>query len=104
MGCTGEDVWLSTEAKKAFPYSVEAKNTEKINIWQALAQSERQGRDNTPLLIFKKNNSKTYCVVEFDHFMELVSGEKKDQKDKMLKELDTLTDEALQKKETNNNE
>ena len=71
MGCTGEDVWLSEEARKAFPYSVEAKNTERLNIWAALAQAEQEARDQTPILIFKKNRSKIYCAMEFDHFMDL---------------------------------
>jgi hypothetical protein len=72
MGCTGEDIWLSKEAKKVFPFSVEAKNTEKLNIWQSLKQAENPLRKETPLLIFKKNNSKIYCALEFDYFLDLI--------------------------------
>ena len=72
MGCTGEDVGLSDNGFIKFPFSVEAKNTEKINIWKSLEQSEQTKREGTPLLVFKRNNSKVYCTLEFNYFMELI--------------------------------
>ena len=38
MGETGEDIKRSPLAKKIFPYSIECKNQEKLNIWSALKQ------------------------------------------------------------------
>ena len=35
MGDSGEDVLLSPAARKKFPFSVECKNQEKINIWES---------------------------------------------------------------------
>ena len=72
MGVGGEDVLLSAKAAELFPYSVEAKNQEKLNIWASLVEAESNTRDLEPLLVFKRNSSKTYCVVEFEHFMELL--------------------------------
>jgi len=72
MGCSGEDVMLSEAAVKLFPYSVEAKNVEKLNIWSALTQSESNNRELEPLLVFKRNHSKTYVALEFDYFMALL--------------------------------
>ena len=40
MGDSGEDVLLSPAARKLFPFSVECKNQEKLNIWSALEQTE----------------------------------------------------------------
>jgi hypothetical protein len=71
MGCTGEDVWLSEAARVTFPYAVEAKNTERLNIWAALKQAETE-RKGTPLVVFSKNHAKIYCAMEFDHFMDLI--------------------------------
>lgn len=73
MGESGEDIKLSPAARNLFPYSVEAKNVEKLNIWKALEQSEANSKENTtPLLFFKRNNSKIYVSLEADHFLELV--------------------------------
>ena len=39
MGAAGEDVMLSPYARESFPYSIECKNTERVNIWKAYAQA-----------------------------------------------------------------
>lgn len=51
---------------------IEAKNVEALNIWKALEQSERDAGDGeTPIVIFRRNRSKDYVALQFDHFMEL---------------------------------
>ena len=40
MGDSGEDILLSPAARKLFPFSVECKNQEKLNIWSSLEQAE----------------------------------------------------------------
>ena len=72
MGDSGEDVLLSPAARKKFPFSVECKNQEKINIWESLKQAETNSNNHTPLLIFKRNRTKTYAVLEFDKLLELL--------------------------------
>ncbi len=38
MGANGEDVQLSASARMSIPYSFEAKNQERVNVWSALEQ------------------------------------------------------------------
>ena len=73
MGDSGEDILLSPAARRLFPFSVECKNQEKLNIWSALVQAEENSGDHAPLVIFKRNRSKTYAVLEFDKLLELLN-------------------------------
>ena len=72
MGDSGEDVLLSPAARKLFPFSIECKNQEKLNIWSSLEQAENNSGSHTPLLIFKRNITKTYAVLEFERLLELL--------------------------------
>ena len=71
MGDSGEDIQLSPAARKLIPYSIECKNQEKLNIWSSLEQAEGNSKESTPVLIFKRNRSKTYAVVELKEFIKL---------------------------------
>ena len=64
MGESGEDIQLSPAARKLIPYAFECKNQEKLNIWSALEQAESNGEKGTPVLVFKRNRSKTYAVIQ----------------------------------------
>ena len=72
MGDSGEDIQLSPAARKLIPYSIECKNQEKLNIWSSLEQAEGNSKESTPVLIFKRNRSKTYAVIEFEEIVELI--------------------------------
>jgi hypothetical protein len=72
MGDSGEDIQLSPAARKLIPYSIECKNQEKLNIWGALEQAEKNSGDSNPVLIFKRNRSKTYAVLEIEDFIKLI--------------------------------
>ena len=72
MGETGEDIKLSPAARRQIPYSFECKNQEKLNIWGALEQAEKNSGDSNPVLIFKRNRSKTYAVLEIEDFIKLI--------------------------------
>ena len=73
MGDSGEDILLSPAARRVFPFSVECKNQEKLNIWEALTQAEVNSGNHTPLVIFKRNRSKTYAVLEFKELLKLLN-------------------------------
>ena len=73
MGDSGEDILLSPVARRLFPFSVECKNQEKLNIWGALEQAEENSGNHVPLVIFKRNRTKTYAVLEFDKLLELLN-------------------------------
>ena len=72
MGMCGEDIVLSPAAKKMIPYSFECKNKERLDLWASLEQAEGNCEDRIPLLVFKRNRSKTYVAIEYDKFLELI--------------------------------
>ena len=73
MGDSGEDILLSPAARRLFPFSVECKAQESLSIWSALQQAESNAGKHIPLLVFKRNRSKTYAVLEFDKLLELLN-------------------------------
>ena len=73
MGDSGEDILLSPAARRLFPFSVECKSQEKLSIWSSLEQAEDNSGDHIPLLIFKRNRSKTNAVLEFDELLKLLN-------------------------------
>ena len=75
MGMGGEDIVLSPIAKKLIPYSFECKNTERLNLWGSLEQCKDNCEDRDPVLIFKKNRSKTYAVIEFETLIKLIRSQ-----------------------------
>lgn len=51
---------------------IEVKFTERLNVWNALAQSIRDAKENeVPTVFFKKNRSDIYVAMPFDEFMEM---------------------------------
>ena len=73
MGESGEDIKLSPAARKLIPFSFECKNQEALNIWSSLEQAETNSGDFDPVLIFKRNRTKTYAVINIDKFIELIN-------------------------------
>lgn len=75
MGESGCDVKLSSAAKAKFPFAVECKNQENLNIWAALRQAEDHASksDTIPLVVFTRNHSQVYVALPLDDFL-LVQG------------------------------
>lgn len=72
MGAPGEDVKLSTEARRCLPVSIECKCVERLNVWQCLDQARSNTPvDVTPCLIFSRNRSETYAVVPWGTLLGL---------------------------------
>ena len=75
MGCNGEDVRLSPLARAALPLSIEAKNQEKLNIWQSLEQAaSNTSPDSTPCVVFSRNNAPTWAVVPWPELLRLYAA------------------------------
>ena len=72
MGMTGEDIVLSPAAKKLIPFSFECKNQERLNIWKSLEQAKENAEDRTPIVVFKRNGSRTYAIIEFKSLLKLL--------------------------------
>lgn len=77
-GVTGPDVCLSEAASKLFPYAIEVKNQERLNVWAALEQSRSHvSGTETPLLFFTKNRESMYVAMEAMDFMKILCDLKK---------------------------
>ena len=71
MGAGGEDLIMAREAREKFPYSIECKNVEKLNVWEAYKQAEENSKDYEPVVVMKKNNHKTLVVIDAEHFVKI---------------------------------
>ena len=76
MGESGEDIHLPPAARKLIPYAIECKNQESLSIWKSLEQAENNSNGYEPLLIFKRNRSKTYVTMDIKEFLRLLSESK----------------------------
>ena len=71
MGAGGEDLIMARAARKKFPYSIECKNQESINGWNAYEQAEENSGDYEPIVVLKRNNTKPLVLVDADYFVRL---------------------------------
>lgn len=62
-------------------YHLECKFSEHFAVWSAMAQSERDAGDNEiPIVVFKRNYSKVYAVLEFEELIEIIKKGKEQNK------------------------
>lgn len=69
----GQDLHLSPAAVARFPFAVEVKNVERLNLWAALAQAQRNAAKKglTPLLFCRRNGVDLHAVIRADRFLAL---------------------------------
>jgi len=72
----GCDIHLSSAAFRLFPFAIEAKNVEALNIWAALAQAEVNGiKKKAPgVVFFKRANSPLYVALRAEDFLAGLRG------------------------------
>lgn len=73
MGQHNEDIILRGNLKEQFPFSIECKNCEKINLSDWIRQAKNNIKENTDwLLIFKKHTlgTKPLVCLDFDTFLK----------------------------------
>ena len=75
MGAGGEDLIMARAARAKFPHSIECKNVEKLNIWEAYEQASANRGDYEPIVVMKKNGKKPLVVVDAEYYIQLF-GEK----------------------------
>jgi|TARA_Y100000296_G_scaffold41991_1_gene48398 hypothetical protein len=80
MGAQGDDVVMARAAREKFPFSIECKNVEKLNVWAAYDQACANAGDYTPLVVIKKNNHKPLVVIDAEKFVDIMENvnDKKD--------------------------
>ena len=71
MGAGGEDLIMSRSAREKFPYSIECKNQESLNIWKSYEQAQQNSGNYEPIVVLKRNNVKPLVLVDADYFVEL---------------------------------
>ena len=72
MGQSGVDVPVVGKAKELFPWSIECKNTEKLNLWQSVKQARDNQQDGTDwLLVVKRNHESPVVVMDSMIFFKL---------------------------------
>ena len=74
MGAGGEDLIMARAAREKFPYSIECKNVEKLNVWDAYSQASENSGNYEPIVVMKKNGKKPLVVVDAEYFVRLHDG------------------------------
>ena len=73
-GATGEDLLLSPAAQARYPFAIEVKNQEKINIWESYEQARAHAKNTKrmPLLVFRRNRSELMVSLCLEDFLKLI--------------------------------
>lgn len=72
MGASGVDIQMSEAALKIYPFSIECKCQESLNIWAALEQAEENKGKHIPLLCFKRNHTDIYVALRLEDFLNVL--------------------------------
>ena len=75
MGSQGEDIILGKQSRQIFPYSVECKNQEKVNVWEAYAQAEQNCKGYEPVVVIKRTRQKPLVLVDAEHFVKICKNQ-----------------------------
>jgi hypothetical protein len=90
MGSQGEDIIMGKQSRERFPYSIECKNQEAVNVWKAYAQAEENCKGYEPLVVIKRNRSKPLVLVDAEHFVGLFADNREDEEE-LLKQQEALS-------------
>ena len=71
MGAAGEDIMMARSARNLFPFSIECKNQQSVNIWKSYEQAKENSGDYEPIVFLKRNNIKPLVLVDAEYFVEL---------------------------------
>ena len=71
MGAGCEDLIMARAARAKFPLSIECKNQEKVNVWEAYKQAEENSKSYEPIVVIKRNNSKPLVVIDAEYFVSM---------------------------------
>jgi len=75
MGQSGVDVILRGDLYKKFPFDIECKNTERLNLWETIKQAKANAKpDRNWMIVAKKNRVEPIVVISWDAFINLIKG------------------------------
>lgn len=74
-GAPGRDLKLSPAAQKHFPFAIEVKNVEKLNVREAYQQAISHKRPHEiPILFHTKNRDQMLVTLSAEEFLQLLVG------------------------------
>lgn len=75
-GQSGPDLLLSKAAQTKFPWVVEIKRQELLQIPAWIRQAEKYAESTglKPLVVFKQNHEKVYCIMRFDDLLAFMQS------------------------------
>ena len=65
---------MARAARAKFPYSIECKNQESVNVWKSYEQAVENSGDYEPIVIIKRNKSKPLVLIDAEHFVNLLKN------------------------------
>lgn len=73
MGAPGEDLMLSPKAKTIFPFCIECKNCESLNVRKVFDEhfEKHKQKDEIKLLVHSKNHSEPLVTLRWKDFIEV---------------------------------
>lgn len=76
MGASGLDIKLSEAAREVFPFGVECKRKESINVHNDFKQARANANKENlfPLLVSKRNHESALVTMEFKTFMDIMDN------------------------------
>ena len=81
MGQSGVDIVLRGDARKLFPFAVEAKNQENLSLWSTVDQAAKnKGNFDYWVIMHKKNGKEPLAILNLEDFLKIYF--KKDKKEK----------------------
>lgn len=74
-GAPGRDLKLSPHAQKQFPFAIEVKNVEKLNVREAYEQACSHARSGEiPILFHTKNRSEMLVTLRAEDFLQFLKS------------------------------
>jgi hypothetical protein len=73
MGQAGPDIYFAAQAQNEFPFAVECKHQDRLNLWAAIRQTEINafGNDLVPLLVVKRSRGEPYAILPWTVFLHM---------------------------------
>ena len=65
----GVDLHLSPAAHRVFPFGIEVKNVESLNIWSALQQADANANERDGVVFFKRANTPMFVALKAEVFL-----------------------------------
>jgi hypothetical protein len=72
MGAGGEDLIMARAAREKFNFSIECKNVEKLNVWEAYEQAKCNSGVYEPIVVIKKNFKTPLVVIDAEYFIKML--------------------------------